>query len=81
MKEWYETSEDPKWLNENNPAIVFDWVEYKGLIYYAHFNYDRSIKAGRPMIDLSYCATKALHNIVIKTVQWDKKKFKLFPKV
>lgn len=56
--------------------IVFDWVYYKDEKYFMSVNYERTIKAGKPMIDLHYCATKALNNMVLKTVQWDKKKFK-----
>ena len=56
--------------------IVHDWVSYNGEVYYMTINYDRTVKARKPMIDLHYCATKALNGIVEKTVQWDKKKFK-----
>jgi hypothetical protein len=56
--------------------VTFDWVEYKGETMFAGINYERSIQAKRPMIDLFYCATKAMNNIVIKTVQYNKKKFK-----
>jgi hypothetical protein len=56
--------------------IVSDWCEYKGEIYYAVINYQETERVGRPMMDLHYCATKALNNIVEKTVQWDKRKFK-----
>lgn len=56
--------------------IVSDWCEYKGEIYFTSPNYEATKKAGKPMLDLSYCATRALNNIVLKTVQWDKKKFR-----
>jgi hypothetical protein len=56
--------------------IVSDWLEYKGEIYYGIINYEETERVGRPMMDLHYCATKALNNIVLKTVQWDKKKFR-----
>lgn len=56
--------------------VVSDWIEYKGEIYYMIINYEETERVGRPMVDLSYCATKALNNIVLKTVQWDKSKFK-----
>ena len=55
--------------------IVFDWVEYKGEVVFAGINYKESERVGRPMMDIYYCATQALNNNVLKTVQWDKKKF------
>ena len=56
--------------------VIFDWVEYKGKTMFGGINYERSIKAKRPMLDLYYCATRALNNCVIKTVQYDRNKFK-----
>ena len=67
---------------ENIPKYIMDcpvfhnWVEYKGETYFGRINYDQSIKSRRAMIDLSHCATRALNGIVIKAVQYDKKKFK-----
>ena len=59
-----------------NCPIVFDWLEFKGETYFGSLNYDRSIAANRPMIDLSYCATRACNGIVLKTVAYSKKHFK-----
>jgi hypothetical protein len=59
-----------------NCPVAYNWVEYKGETYFGVLNYERSITARKPMIDLSYCATKAMNNIVLKTVQYDKKYFK-----
>lgn len=59
-----------------NCPISFQWVEFKGETMFAGINYDRSVKVGRPMIDLHYCATTACNGVVLKTVQYDKKKFK-----
>lgn len=59
--------------------IACDWVEYKGEVCVAQINYEATVKAGRPMVDLSYCMTKALNQCILKTVQWDKNKFKLNP--
>lgn len=56
--------------------IVLDWCEYKGEVVVAQFNYDRTIRARKPMFDLSYCMTKALNQVILQTVQWDKNKFK-----
>lgn len=56
--------------------FVFDWVKYKGETMFAGFNYEATEKAGKPMFDLFYCATRALNHVVLDTVQWDKNKFK-----
>lgn len=53
-----------------------EWIEYKGDVYVGTINVDRSFTAKKPMIDLHYCLTKAFNGIVIKTVQYDKSKFK-----
>lgn len=53
-----------------------EWCEYKGETVVAQFNFERTRIAGKPMMDLSYCMTKALNYIVDQTVQWDKSKFK-----
>jgi hypothetical protein len=55
--------------------LAFDWVEFKGEIVFAGVNYYETERVGRPMIDIFYCATEALNNNVLKTVQWDKSKF------
>lgn len=57
--------------------FAFDWVKFKGEVYFASINYEKTAKANKPMIDLHYCATKALNGIVIKTVQFDKNKFSI----
>jgi hypothetical protein len=59
-----------------NCPVFFDWVNYKGEDVFAVLNYERSVKAGRPMIDISYCATRAMNNCVLKTVQYTEKYFK-----
>ena len=64
-----------------NCPLSFDWVEYKGETFFGALNYERSLKAKRAMIDLSYCATKAMNEIVLKTVAWDAKKFNLNPEI
>lgn len=60
--------------------IACDWVEYKGEVYVAQINYEATVKAGKPMVDLSYCMTKAHNQVILRTVQWDRNKFKLNPK-
>lgn len=56
--------------------LVFDWVEFKGDTVFAGFNVERSMTAKKPMMDIFYCATRALNNVVLFTTQWDKSKFK-----
>ena len=80
------TAEMPNFLEADIPPkmlkmayklpIVFDWVEFKGETVFAGFNYERSEKAGKPMMDIFYCATRALNHVVLFTTQWDKSKFK-----
>jgi hypothetical protein len=54
--------------------VVADWCNYKGETFFVMVNYER-MKAGRPMMDLCYCATAGLNGQVLKTVQFDNKKF------
>lgn len=56
--------------------VVWDWCEYKGEVVFAGINYEASVKSNRPMMDIFYCATDALNYRVIKTVRFDKNKFK-----
>lgn len=56
--------------------VFCDWVEFKGETVFVMVNYQVTLKAKKPMMDISYCATQALNGIVLKTVQWDKNKFK-----
>jgi hypothetical protein len=55
--------------------IIMDWCSYKGEIVVAQINYDETIRVGRPMMDISYCMTRALSQNIMYTVQFDKKKF------
>lgn len=59
-----------------NCPVVFGWCRYKGEEMFGMLNYERSIKAHRPMIDLAYCATKGMNGNVLKTVQFTEKHFK-----
>ena len=56
--------------------IAFDWVDYKGETVFMGVNFEATVKARKPMVDIFYCATQALNNNVLETVQWDKNKFK-----
>lgn len=55
--------------------LFHDWCLYKDEVYFAMLNYERSEAIKRPVFDLSYCATRALNGIVLKTVVWHKEKF------
>lgn len=75
---------EEKEIDMNDPIIkmgmklpfAVDWVEYKGETVVAQFNYEASQKAKRPMVDISYCMTRALNQTILFTCQWDKNKFK-----
>ncbi len=56
--------------------ICCDWVEFKGDTCVAQVNYEATEQAGKPMMDISYCMTRALNQNIDQTVQWDKNKFK-----
>jgi hypothetical protein len=53
--------------------IANDWCEYNGETYYASLNYEESVRRGKPVFDLAYCATKAFNNIFLKQRVWSKK--------
>jgi hypothetical protein len=73
-----EKIEIPQYI-EDCPVFAH-WVEYNGKTKFAILNYDESIKQGKAMIDLCYCATVGLINgRVEKTVPYSKKRFKLKP--
>jgi len=59
--------------------VVWDWYLYNGEQVFVGLNYEASKKANRAMMDIHYCATKALNGIVLKTVRFDKNKFKPLP--
>jgi len=64
----------PKYLE--NPSLPWMiWIRYKGEECVGLVNIERSLKAKRPMIDIHYCMTKALNNIVEKTVAYNPKHF------
>ena len=66
---------DPVYKMSERLPFVIDWCKYKGETVVAQINYDRSLKANRPIMDISYCMTKALNQNIMFTAQWDKKKF------
>lgn len=77
MKEEELTQGVPQYIQAC--PVVCQWLIYKGETYFGILNYERSIRAKRAMIDLSYCATRAFNGIVIKTVRYDARKFEESP--
>lgn len=57
----------PYWMN---------WVYYKGDKCVASVNYEKSLRAHRPIMDIHYCMTRAMNNIVERTVNWNPEHFK-----
>lgn len=76
MKQITEMPEDFKIepMFERLP-FVMDWCNFKGDVCVAQINYEASIKARKPMMDISYCMTRALNQVILRTVQYDKGKF------
>jgi hypothetical protein len=78
------TEQDITKIDENDPInkmlmrlpFSCDWVEYKGETFVAQINIDATIKAKKPMVDMSYCMTKALNQNILFTCQYDKTKFR-----
>ncbi len=58
------------------PLFCFNWCEYKGKTYHAMINWEATVKAKRPMLDLSACLT---YNKPLITVAYHKKKIKDSP--
>lgn len=50
--------------------FIWEWCNFKGESYFAILNYESSLRQNRVMLDLCYCVTKALNNIVLKTVPY-----------
>ncbi len=50
--------------------FVWEWCKFKGETFFATLNYESSLKQNRVMLDLCYCATTALNNIVLKTIPY-----------
>ena len=60
----------------NDCPVYCHWVDYNGKRKFAMINVDESIKKGKAMIDLCYCATAGMINgRVEKTVPYSKKRF------
>lgn len=59
--------------------VVYDWYCYDGEVKFVSWNYQATVKAGKPMMDICYCATKCMNGLVEKTVQFDKNRFSPAP--
>ncbi len=66
-----EENKIPDWLTPD--VIVFDWCRYNGEVYFSSLNWDESERRQKPVIDLAYCATKAINGIFLKQRCWSKK--------
>lgn len=63
-------------MHERLPSYcLLEWCRYKGATYVAQPNIEATQRAGKPMLDLSYCLTEAMNENVLLTVQYDKSKF------
>ncbi|WP_460671679.1 hypothetical protein [Larkinella ripae] len=52
-----------------------DWVTYKGETCFAGIDFEKSVRCGRPIIEVAHCATRYLNGVIIKTVNYDPKHF------
>lgn len=60
----------------NDKLPWMKWVMYKGEDVVACVNYTKSIACNRPIVDISYCMTKALNCNVMFSVNWKEEDFK-----
>jgi hypothetical protein len=67
----------PVWLQK--VPFTAEWVTYKGgVVYFAMLNFEKSMKAHRPIVDLCHCATAGLINgRVLKTVNYKEENFEI----
>lgn len=65
----------PPFLRDDQIPIM-EWVKYKGEVCVADLNYEKSIKAKRPLINIHYCMTKAHNGVIIETVNFKPEDFK-----
>lgn len=56
--------------------ISLDWIKYKGEVCVGQYNWEESVAQGRPMIDLSFCMTQSLNQIIYATVPYEKELFR-----
>lgn len=61
----------PKWFKPG--TIVSDWCKYNGEVYFGVLNWEESERRSKPVIDLAYCATRAMNEIFLLQRVWSKK--------
>lgn len=71
-----EEMEIPKILKPLPVWMFGEWVEYKGETYFAMVDVQKSLACHRPIVDLSYCATRAMNNVVLRSVNYKAEHFK-----
>lgn len=59
--------------------LFMNWVEYKGETYFVMVDVNKSLACHRPIVNLSYCATKAMNGLVLKSVNYKPEDFKKSP--
>lgn len=65
----------PEYLKDEGLPWM-QWVKYKGQECVASVNYQKSVNARRPIIDIHYCMTKAHNGIVERSVNFNPLHFK-----
>jgi hypothetical protein len=65
----------PPFLRDDRIPIM-EWVRYKGQVCVADLDYDKSIRAHRPIINIHYCMTKAHNGVIERTVNFNPGDFK-----
>lgn len=78
------SAEEAAWLAKADAIqakvpFCADWVEYKGKVVFAAVDYNRSVACGRPIIEVSYCATQWLNRIIVGRHNYSPDTFKPAP--
>lgn len=66
----------PDWFKDC--PIVFDWITYKGEVFFASLNWEQSEKRNKPVFDLAYCATRAMNDFFLKQRVYNKSTMQLY---
>ena len=69
---WFEKADR---IQAQVPFCV-DWVEYKGEVVFAAVDYEKSVACGRPIIEVSYCATQWLNRNIMGCHNYSPETFK-----
>lgn len=78
-KESFETRIN-RLIEKNKCPIVFDWVEVDSEVGFGQINYEKSYKTGKLLIDISYCATRAINQNIERTILYNPDRIKLTDK-